>query len=409
MDAVDFLHCDASDLPKTRVGGYPAFVDRILDDYQARLRQVVPRNLIDRAVRNELQRVVPLCAAIRDVIALAVAGDRASAYGRLDAALNALGAHLRALMPSGDMSAFVNPLYRFRTAGKSPYFCGDLFHIPFYLRRIVQPMRYSVAGLPSLYLGGSTHVCWRELGEPNLSNVSVSRYEAIANTNLRVLNFGHRLPVLAAYVYDAPGEFLSLNSAVAFVVAQVACWPLIAACSVRVPDRNAADRPEYLVPQLVLEWITKNHQFHGIRYFSTHYEEYPDDPKTYMNYVFPARTTPPVGYCPDLCRLFKLTDPISWTVAKASPVSGARRPRYKTRKILDTALESEFGRAEDGLLGLPARELSSVPAELVSRIRESVQLRAYFQWESESYPRGRDLVHWFAARTAIGIPDNFLV
>ena len=91
-------------------------------------------------------------------------------------------------------------------------------------------------------------------------------------TGLRVLNFGRRLPLLAAWVHTSPSEFLGPTNSSAVIAAQVACWPLMAACSVRVPDQSRPERPEYFVPQLVLEWITRTHAFHGIRYFSTHYE-----------------------------------------------------------------------------------------------------------------------------------------
>lgn len=358
MDAIDFLNSDIVDLPKTRSGDYQAYMDRLLDDYRTQIQRVANRSSIAKVITNELRRVEPLSDAVRHVIESAVAGDRDAAYRRLDAALTQLGPHLRALMPSGDMSKFVNPIYRFRTAGADPYPKGGLFHIPFQLRHIVGPMRYSVAGLPSLYLGGSTHVCWRELGEPDLATIAVSRFHAVQGTNLRVLNFGHRMPVLAAYVANEPGEFTDPTAAATMVAAQVACWPLVAACSIRVPDRSRPERPEYMVPQLVLEWITRTHQFHGIRYFSTHYSEYPDDPKTYMNYVFPARTTPASGYCAELCRLFELTDPVSWAQAKGAPPAGLTRPRYKTREVPDDALEAEFGRAEDGLLGMPVGRLT---------------------------------------------------
>lgn len=407
MDAVDFLDSDAADLPKTRVGGYPAFVNRVFDDYRSHLERIAPQTFIDHTLRAEIARVVGLSTAIRQIIALLITGDRSTAYNQLDIALRGLGAHLRALMPSGDMSQFLDPLYRFRIVRNAPYTAGELFHIPFYLRHIVGPMRYSVAGLPSLYLGGSSHVCWRELGEPDLATISVSRFHAVQNTNLRVLNFGHRLPLLAAYVANVPQDCSGATTAGAFVKAQVACWPLIAACSVRVPDRNSADRPEYLLPQLVLEWITRTHQFHGIRYFSTHYSEYPDDPKTYMNYVFPARTNPPVGYCSDLCGLFELTHPVSWAQAKSIPSATSRRPRYKTREVLDTELETEFGRAEDGLLNMPVHPLSSLPTELLESIRRSVQARAFSKWDG--YSHGHDLAHWFDAKRELGISDSVFV
>lgn len=359
MDAIDFLNSDEGDLPKTRIGSYPNFLKEILDAYRFKLSRVSPITFVDKVVAAELKRVEENSAAVRDVISLCVRGKRSEAYSRLDNALHSLGAHLHALMPKADMSQFINPMYRFRSAGTSRFLPGDLFHIPFELRDKVKEMRYSVAKLPCLYLGGSTQVCWKELGEPDLASISVSRFQAAKNSNLRILNFGHRLPLFAAWIASQPNDFSGPEkSGPAIVAANVACWPWLAACSVRVPDRLATERPEYLAPQLVLEWITKTHEFDGIRYFSTHYSDYPDDPKTYMNYVFPAKSTSgTTGYCPELCSKFELTEPCSWAHAKAIISSGARRPRYKKRGDPELALEAEFGGAEDGLLSLPVSKL----------------------------------------------------
>lgn len=404
MNAIDFLNSDAADLPKTRHGDYHVFVSDLFEDYKNHLGRVTVSSFIDRMVRSEFSLVNDLSKSILQIINLLLSGDQTTAYVQLDTLLNGLGARLRALMPSGDMSHFINPVYRLRGSGKRPFTAGELFHIPFYLKRKVGPMRYSSAGLPCLYLGGSTHVCWRELGEPALSSVSVSRFQAVPGTNLRVLNFGHRLPLLASYVANVPQDFGGPTNACAFVKAQVACWPLVAACSIRVPDRTASERPEYLLPQLVLEWLIRTHRFHGIRYFSTHYTEYPDDPKTYMNYVFPAVTTPSVGYCPELCRLFELSDPICWDQAKGLSKTVSKRPRYKTREVIDAALEAEFGATEDRLATLPTRTLESVPSELLCSIRHDVAVKAYGKWDGRSH--GHDWEHWFAARRELEIPDN---
>ena len=77
-----------------------------------------------------------------------------------------------------------------------------------------------------------------------------------------------------------------------------------------------------------------------------------------MNYVFPSRSSAASGYCADLCKYFELTDPVSWAEAKAVHPAGVGRPLYRTHGILDDALEAEFGRAEDGLLGLPFGSLT---------------------------------------------------
>lgn len=353
MHPIDFLNSDEADLPKTRVGNFALFLDNIIGAYRSRILQVSTGTFLGKAIRNELSRIEPLWDALHDVVELLTAGDRPAAYNRLDGALKGLDAHFRALMPTDDMSHVVNSLYRFRLVGKDPYNRGGLFHIPFNLRHIVSEMRYSVAGQPSLYLGGSTEVCWRELGCPDLDKVVVSRFHAVPGKKLRVLNFGRRLPLLAAWVAAEPDKFLKPTNDAAVIVSRVACWPLFAACSVRVPDKSKPERPEYMVPQLVLEWITKTHAFHGIRYFSTNYPEYPDDPNTYMTYVFPSCSDAVAGYCPTLRDLFELTEPMPWGAAKALPDSGIKRPKYKYHEVLRDDLEAEFGRVESGLLGLP--------------------------------------------------------
>lgn len=355
MHHVDFLNDPLVDLPKTRSGDFVAFMDDLFQRYLAHVRRVHQNTVLGRVIATRLNTIQDACTALLQSLREIVAGNRPSAYTHLDIALTTLGPHFDALCPIGDMSAFVNPIYRFRTLDGTKFERKDLFHIPFQMQSIIKEMRYSVAGLPCLYLGGSTHVCWKELGEPDINTISVSRYAAVPHSNLKVLNFGHRMPVLAAYAHTEPNRILTANSENAFMAAQVACWPLVAICSIRVPDRHKPERPEYLMPQLVLEWITRTRAFHGVRYFSTHYEKYMDNPKTYMNYVFPASAIAPRDYCANLKSLFELTKPHTWAEAKALPISlaGISRPIYKIKEVIDINLESDFGLAEDGLLTLP--------------------------------------------------------
>lgn len=356
MHHIDFLNDPLVDLPKTRSGDFVAFMDNLFQRYIEHVKAVNQKTVLGRVIATRLSTIQGACTALMQSLQNVVAGNRTPAYADLDMALNILGPHFNALCPSGDMSVFVNPMYRFRSLDANKTFeRKDLFHIPFQLKNIIKEMRYSVGGLPCLYLGGSTHVCWKELGQPDINTISVSRYAAVPNTNLRVLNFGHRMPVLAAYARTEPNRFLTANSENAFMAAQVACWPLVAICSIRVPDRSKPEQPEYLMPQLVLEWITQTRAFHGVRFFSTHYEEYMDNPKTYMNYVFPASAIAPQNYCANLQSLFELTEPKTWAQAKALPISlaGISRPIYNIHGVVDGGLEADFGLAEDGLLTLP--------------------------------------------------------
>lgn len=353
MDPIDFLNDDISDLPKTRSGDFVSFIDDLYKKYIAHVKGVDQSSVLGKIIATRLSRVIATCNLLMSALQKVVGGDRTAAYADLDLALTGLGPHFNMLCPRGDMSAFVNPMYRFRTRGADPWQRHQIFHIPFESLNFIKEQRYSYARLPCLYLGGSTHVCWRELGEPNLDTIAVSHYSANARTSLRVLNFGHRLPLLAAWVYNEPQFFQGLTREASVIAAHVACWPIVAICSIRVPDRSKPERPEYLIPQLVLEWITATREFHGIRYFSTHYDEYADDPKTYLNYVFPAQTTPAEGLCSVLAGLFQLTEPKTWAEARALPPAGKKRPIYKLNGSILQDLEDEYGRAEDGILGLP--------------------------------------------------------
>ncbi|MFW1494652.1 hypothetical protein ACEV9S_24505, partial [Vibrio parahaemolyticus] len=49
-------------------------------------------------------------------------------------------------------------------------------------------------------------------------------------------------------------------------------WPLIAACSIRVKNPSDNFKPEYIIPQLLLQWARDYKSIDGIRYTSTHIE-----------------------------------------------------------------------------------------------------------------------------------------
>src|SRR5262249_24504175 len=157
-------------------------------------------------------------------------------------------------------------------------------HIPFHLRHIVGSQRYSVPGLPCLYVGGSTLVCWRELGgtgDPTPADVYISRFKACDKAHLNVVNLGHRPALMAAYIANIQHLFTTPTADCAYVTAYATCWPLMAVCSIR-RRQEGPFAPEYMIPKLVLQWITSTKQFDGIRYFSTRIDTFYDDPKTAM-------------------------------------------------------------------------------------------------------------------------------
>lgn len=129
---------------------------------------------------------------------------------------------------------------------------GEMFHVPFEKRHLVSSQRYSIPGYPALYLGGDFFTSWCELDKPELIGVSYAAFKF--KEHLKFLDLG--LP----YVKNPNlWEKYSL----------CAMYPILIACMVRVKYPNAAFKPEYIMPQLMMKLVRDHGKyFQGIVYMS---------------------------------------------------------------------------------------------------------------------------------------------
>ena len=156
------------------------------------------------------------------------------------------------------------PLYRVRS-DRSEFKIperGDIFHVPFEKRRLVGNQRYSIAGLPCLYLGSSLWICWEELGRPALDSLWVSRFRIVKSVSVLDFQFS---PHQAWRMFEAlregtpraadrsSEEKLKVHFNLDFLKSYAYCWPLIAACSIKREQRVGSFAPEFIVPQLLLQ------------------------------------------------------------------------------------------------------------------------------------------------------------
>ena len=183
-------------------------------------------------------------------------------------------------------------LYKARESS-SNYLFGkeDMFHIPYDKRSKIGNQRYSVSGLPCLYLASSSYVCWEELGRVDFQTCNFCGYSNKAE-----------FPV-----YD-----LALSSAIT-QVSDIKRICIILACSLSA-NREALFKEEYILPQCLLQaFVLKHHYYHldkrlfGIRYLSVHalngdadcfnidFKEKKWIDRLY-NYVFPAASAETTGY-----------------------------------------------------------------------------------------------------------------
>ncbi|MCC6158085.1 MAG: hypothetical protein IT350_08520, partial [Deltaproteobacteria bacterium] len=220
-------------------------------------------------------------------------------------------------------------LYRCRT-DQIPTSLGrrDMFHIPFSRRKLVGRQRYSVPGLPCLYLGGSVYTCWTELGEPPLHSMVMSRFELLDFSG--IYDFGYSTEMVDTLLNIAsqwPQGHSSRSVAIKIVKDYIELWPLLLALSLDNESQSAPFIHEYIFPQMFLQWALRQEDFVGIRYLSNRVcRQFANGISTFVsNYVFPARGDKHYGdYSETLRERFLLTDPLPWSIAQSvvpSPIS----------------------------------------------------------------------------------------
>lgn len=177
-------------------------------------------------------------------------------------------------------------MYKCRENNRFNHFKKDeMFHIPFDKRYLVGNQRFSLSGLPCLYLGGSSYICWEELGRKDFNTSNFCGYRLKEDKNIKVLDL------------KIPSQIENENQILLIVLAL--------ACSLKA-ERDSLFKPEYILPQSILHsLICKFDEEDGdfepfcINYYSSHLlngdADYfqidfdnPDLLLRYVNYVFPA-------------------------------------------------------------------------------------------------------------------------
>ena len=310
------LNHPAFHLPKRIEGNsMTAYLRKQFDLYFSIIDQIE-----EPMVQELLQPLKPalshFCNALTASVDAHLRGDPAAAYVIFESAIDPLKQFLVMDRYGGVDAKFMKekPYYRMRLADATSLGKEDIFHLGFSKRAKVNNQRYSIAGLPCLYLANSVFVCWKELNCPTLSKTIISRFEQ-ADPYLNILDLDftpYRLQVQLRSFYGAFfGKDHPFHSSYYNLwTGTLVNWPLMVACSLQVREQNEPFKQEYIVPQLLLQWIMRQRDVAGIRYFSNKTAVFPTKLFTkYSNYVFPPKN---MGgeHCSDLRKWFKLTNPV---------------------------------------------------------------------------------------------------
>lgn len=149
----------------------------------------------------------------------------------------------------------------------------DLYPLPSNKLSFCSAQRYSLAGIPCLYLATTTYCCWMEIGRPE--EFSASSYKPTeSGKKLRILNLAFSQKQMHNLGKDSRAAYL--------------LFPLVMAVSVAVknPRADANFRPEYTISHLVMRCL-REFGIAGVAYRSSRIDDVLGFPHT-INLAIPV-------------------------------------------------------------------------------------------------------------------------
>ncbi|MES2456357.1 MAG: RES family NAD+ phosphorylase [Bacteroidota bacterium] len=304
MEFSDIFKHRTLTLPKNIPQGktYREFIGSLFESYLALFESVESESIRIRGMRLQISissminRQRRFTNGFLDAIDTYFDGQPAQAYEIFNTTMNE---RLESFKTLQNIRRFLpgENFYRIRIKEENyPLGASEMFHIPFQYRGRVTTQRFSIPGFPSLYLGKTIYVAWEELKRPSLDRFQAVRLEAIKPISCLDLtrpDWGHDPLQIAAYRY-------------------LMIWPLIAGCSIRVSNPGDSFKPEYIIPQLLLQWVRNVGVIDGIIYASTNIKLKPGKQlKDLYNIVLPVKDNTDEGLCTSLTKKFEITSSIS--------------------------------------------------------------------------------------------------
>ena len=204
----------------------------------------------------------------------------------------------------------------------------EMFHIPISKRAISSNERFSLNGFPCLYLATSLPIAWVECGCP--TNYYYSEYEYNQNED----------PTLKLLMLCSPSEIYSWGTSVKYsdfilwqnvVKRYLKTYPLILACSFVNHKSDVAFKQEYIISQMLMQWIRRNtNKIQGISYFTCSDNKILDNNWCGHDVVLPAiEDFDENGYSKFLKKYFDISNPVYYQI----PVTSQEKSKKESCEI----------------------------------------------------------------------------
>jgi hypothetical protein len=317
------------------------FIQENFKEYQQAIKELLfEKEIIDKTF---YEMIIYSCSQIEQTIKYRLSGLPNKAYISLNNLINeGLYKTLFDYLTVNN-SILVNPwLFRARISDAPLLNRKEMFHLCNKYRGQSPAYRFSLLGQPCLYLGSTIYDCWIELNKPSFSKLYISGFKYQGDVKKLVLDIG----TIPKYITENLSEFENIDNSL-YVKAYLLFWPLLFSCHIPTRNENRLFNEEYIIPQLLLEWVIDNKQFIGIRFHSTkvYHDYHPNASLFFQNYVFPV-TDFTHEYDDSLSKMFTVTEPFHWetSFSLGAPVygteplivfykSGKREISYPTTKF----------------------------------------------------------------------------
>ena len=148
---------------------------------------------------------------------------------------------------------------------------NEMFHIPLNKNHLIGTERYSMPGYPCLYLATKIELCWYECGQPKQFYISKFDIPDEEDNILKLIDFSQKS-------CDLKHSFFSWfnnekDKVRNYLLKYLYTYPLRVACSVTVEHRDGRFKEEYIIPQLLFQWIRKDKDFYGVKYESCKFSD----------------------------------------------------------------------------------------------------------------------------------------
>ncbi len=291
------------------------FVERNLNQFKNKLDDFEGK--VAQKVNDCKDPITQLCDKIVHCLKYYYEGRTYEAYRVFSEGLNFVLNNNSTVFSPADYHNYnsqLNRLYRARVSKDILSKRTEMFHPPAYLRHMLSDQRYSIRGLPCIYLANSSYVCWEELGRPDIREFWVSRFEL----DRKVLPILYLNPtsryLTGAYKFAQRSNMIPASMLENLIPQFLLKWPLQMVTSVKVAKQyvNANFKPEYIIPQFLMEWVRNNKKFRGICYPTTK-NTIADNfiAGDMVNYAIPAGEIRGEGFCKYMSEHLRMTSPVS--------------------------------------------------------------------------------------------------